>query len=198
MTESLNQILRDINSGKKDKEFLSPKDSFNLFDHLTSMNDNQKENEKNYSNNTNSNNYSSPNINNSNNNTKNAKSNNNNSNNNSNNNNNNNLKINFNLNDKQRFSFMMANNEINSSPKFWNKAIEKNVSLKALTKLTKNPNDNNLLNSINNTTNNTTSHDKGSNQKRKSDSNNNVSKTISCKNVITTPNKKKIDLAKSI
>ena len=190
MTQSLNQILRDINSGKTDKELPSPKDSFNLFDHLISMNDNQKENEKNCSNNSNSNNNSSPNINNSNNNSKNVKSNNNNSINNSNNNNNNNLKINFKINDKQRFSFMMTNNEVNASPKFGNKTIEKKISLKALTKYTKNPSDNNLHNSINNTTNNTTSQDKGINQKRKSDSNKKISLS---KSAITTPNKKKID-----
>ena len=73
MTESLSQILRDINSGKKDKEFIAPKDSFNLFDHLASMNGEQKEDEKNNSINNNGISNNNTSANNSNNNSKNQK-----------------------------------------------------------------------------------------------------------------------------
>ena len=154
MTDSLNQILKDINSGKKDKEFNVSKDSFNLFDHLAFLNENMKENEK--DNNNSINNNKNIKLNNSHNNT-----------------NNNNLKINFKINDKQRFSFMMISNDVNSSPKFGNKSIEEKPSPKPLA---------------------ITSLDKNSNQKRKSEFSNKDSNNCTMNNSVisATPNKKKI------
>ena len=199
MTDSLNQILKDINSGKKDKEFIKPKDTFNLMDHLICINkndgenDNKIENENNNNKIENENNNSNKKINN------NSNNNSNNSNNNSNSNNNNNgLKINFKIKDKQRFSFMMMN-DFNSTPKFEKKTIEKNISLTPLNsydstqkkeKKEKNDHDNNIGNN-----NNAIYPEKKHRKKRESAGTNNEIKAviINNNNIITTPNKKKYE-----
>ena len=200
MTDSLNQILKDINSGKKDKEFIKPKDSFNLMDHLIGINKSDLENDNKIENENNNNSNKKINLlnNNSNNNSNNSnKKINNNSNNNSNNSNNNNnsLKINFKIKDKQRFSFMMMN-DINSSPKFENKAIKKLVPLippnsndspQKIDKISHSKNINNNNNSI--------YPEKKRNKKRESEGTNNEIKTaiINNNNIIATPYKKKIE-----
>ena len=162
MTESLRQIIKDINMGKRDNEFImSPKKSFkeNIMNMTKNLNENnnrkklvneedsQKEKQKEI-NNFNSNND----INIVNNQI-----------------NNNNLKINFNNNDKHRFSFTMTG-DINSSPIFNESNKNNNNKL---------PNSKNLNVNIYNLNNATLfSFDKESDKKRKNsdkknDSNNN-------------------------
>ena len=186
MTDSLTQILKDINSGKKDKEYIIPKDSFNLLDHLVYMNSNnnlievKKENE----NEKNSIIVSNKNLN-------------------INNINNNNLRVNIKFSNKQRFSFMNITNDANCSPKFGNRALDKSASLKPtldiFQKNSKNINENNNNSNLSNSVN-IVSNDKGSNQNSKCIDKSDENKTFivasnsnNNNNIISTPYKKKID-----
>ena len=182
MSESLTQIIKDINSGKKDKEYFHKKkaadNEFKI--NLYSMAKNQSKNAEDNIENEKNNNVSTS--------KKNISS------------NNNNLAISFNSNDKQRFSFMA---DSNCTPTFYNnKSSEEKAALKKFqSTLHKN-----YLNVYNN---NKTNHsiftfDKDSHQGRKSvkiiDSylnsntlNSNLNSNINNNNNYCTPNKKRID-----
>ena len=183
MTDSLMQIIKDINSGKKDNDFLNSKAPLDFKDNIIhiniNLNDNLKESKMENKIDINSSSNSNNNLNNS----------------------NNNVKINIkNPNDKKRFSFMMPS-DVNSSPTFNNKNNEKRVSFKNFKNIEKNSKNLNVnIYNLNNAT--LFSFDKGSNQKIKSivsnDNNNNTNNNINnnsnyIQNNIATPNKKKID-----
>ena len=211
MTDSLSQIIKDINQGKKDNEFSNNKNTYNFKDNIFNAkkmkNINKNENEKEINNNTFNNTINNNIINNNINNNKINNYNDTNENLNIINNNNikassksnsSNVKINFNNNNnKQRFSFMMTEN-VNVSPKF---GENKNNERKVLD--SKNNLNVNIYN-LNNAT--LFSFDKSSDKKRKNSAANNEPKNnnpnyINNKhnsnknnnNLITTPNKKKID-----
>ena len=190
MTDSLNQIINDINSGKKDNEF-TPTKSFmdfqnNFFNVNNNINDNENKivnkeeqkvenkNELNSSNNTSNKNLNNLNT------------------------SNNNLKMNIRNNNHRRFSFMNPNSDVNSSPIMNNsKNTDKRVSFKnfknAVEKNSKNLNVN--IYNLNNTT--LFSFDKVSNKKIKSivANNDNINNNSNNQNsiLLATPNKKRID-----
>ena len=175
MTESLSQIIKDINLGKKDNEFTNQKSIFNFKDsiiHLNKVKMNENKNEIEIKNN---------NINN--NNDKNTNEDlsfiNNNIN-----NNDNNLNININ-NNNRRFSFMMSNDP-NSSPKFNDNKGNEN-------KISNNKNLNVNIYNLNNAT--LFSFDKESNKKGKNSEGKNDSHNNTHNNALInkTPNKKKIE-----
>ena len=194
MTNSLTQIIKDINSGKKDNEFnnnntLTTKPTNNLKDKIVNMNNkniNNKKFEIEKNNNYNNNNVKTSN--------KNVLTLNNNKNSNKNVNILNNNKIN--INNNKRFSFMEGGDIINCSPTFNNnnKSNEKKISQKniknSLEKNTKNLNVN--IYNLNNAT--LFSFEKGSKiGKKVSIANNDKDNQNMINAIITTPNKKKID-----
>ena len=107
MTDSLTKILKDINSGIKDKESINVKPSFDFKNSLINMNKTKIKNE-NENENENEKNDNIPIFNNNINNS----------------NNNNYLLIKLKNNDKQGLSFIMNNNDINCYPTFYNKSID--------------------------------------------------------------------------
>ena len=166
MSDSLTKIIKDINSGIKDKEFINVKPSFDFKNNIINMNKakikNDNENEKN---------DNIPIFNNNKNNS----------------NNNNNLLIKLKNNDKQGLSFIINNNDINCSPTFYNKNVDINNKPPklSLNKTSKNININNS--SINN--NNHLILEKENNQIRKGswdDKDNNTNDKY--KNIFITPN----------
>ena len=186
MTESLTQIIKDINLGKKDSEYFhnnkKPQNSdFKI--NLLNMAKNQNKNIEDSSENEKSNNASISN--------KNINSN----------LNSNNLTINFNANNKQRFSFM---GEVNCSPTFFNNSSSNEE--KAAINNFQNTLQKNHINAYNNNkTNHSITFDKDTIKRRKSSAkvidtylnantfNSNLNSYINNNNNFNTPNKKRID-----
>ena len=171
MTDSLTKIIKDINSGEKDKEYNNTQSPFDFKNNIVNtqkaknINENTIENEKNDK----SSNNSNKNINILDNNC-------------------NNLRINFKNNEKQRFSFM--NSDVTYSPTFCNKNIEPNYARPPNLSLDKNSKNVNINNSnIYNNNNNYLASEKGNNQNRK-DSGTNISNTINNNNMIISQNQK--------
>ena len=181
MTDNLAQIIKDINSGKKDNEYFHNKKpkatDFKI--NLLSMTKNQSKIVEDNNENEKINNASTSN--------KNI---------NANLNNNNNLTINFNDNNKKRFSFM---GEVNCSPTFFNNNNKSNEEKASLNNF-QNTIQKNHLNVYNKTNHSVFTFDKDSHKRRKSSTkliesylnSNNFSSNINNNN-FNTPNKKRID-----
>ena len=176
MTDSLTKIIKDINSGEKDKEYNNVKSPFDFKNNIVNtqktknINENTIENGKNDK----SSNNSNKNINNLDNNC-------------------NNLRINFKNNDKQRFSFM--NSDVTCSPTFCNKSIEPNYARPPNLSLDKNSKNVNINNSnIYNNNNNYLASEKGNNQNRK-DSGTNIFNTINNNMIVSQNLKNKIQMS---